>query len=212
MEHLDLSIVLEHTAYSIASAGAAVVLSLGLGWLFARLTFFVRRHHNKLSSAAIILPIRATVFGIAGTTYLSHLGMMMYVRHFGLTANYWVFVASTVAMTCVGAWSVASFLTWTWLPDTRDKSLLRFIHTVFVLAPWLCLRPGRFVAGGGLGSTEMRGVAQFNFEPIGWAVLAVAIISLAIDLCFGIGRFCVPKCVTRQRKEKSEQSNALDEK
>ena len=211
MEHLEFSIVLEHAAYSLASAGAAVVLSLGLGWLFAKLSYFVLRRRGKLSSATIMLPIRATVFGIAGTTYLSHLGMMMYVRHFGLTAN-WVFVASSVAMTCVGAWSVASFLTWKWLPDARERSLLPFIHTVFVVSPWLCLRPGHIVAGGGLGSMEMGGMTQLNLEPVGWAVLAIALISLAIDLCFGIGRFCVTQLVTRQRREKSEQSNGLDEK
>ena len=209
MEHLEFSIVLEHTAYSLASAGAAVVLSLGLGWLFAKLSYFVLRRHCKISSFAIILPIRAAVFGIAGTTYLSHLVMMMYVIHFGLTAN-WVFVASTVAMTSVGAWSVASFLTWKWLPDARDRSFLPFIHTVFVVAPWLCLRPGRIVAGGGLGSTEMGGIAQLDLGPIGWAVLAIALISLAIDLCFGIGRFWATQCAMHQRARKSEQSHATD--
>ena len=203
MEHLKFSIVLEHTAYSLASAGAAVVFSLVLGWLFAKFACFVRRHPSKISRASALLPIRATVFGLAGATYLSHLMMMMYVMHFGLTAN-WVFVASAVAMTCIGTWGIACSLTKKWLPDPVDQSLLSIIHTLFVVAPWLCLRPGALVAGGGLGSVEMRGATQLNLDPIGWAVLAIALISLGIDLVLGICRFYMAQFPALNKKD-SEQ-------
>lgn len=205
MEHLEFSIVLEHTTYSLISATAAVILSLGLGWLLAMLTFHFRRQKGKLSSVASMFPVRATVFSLAGTIYLSHYGMMKYMVHFGPTAN-WVFVASTTAMTCFGSWVVATYLIRKWLPDAiSDRSLIPLIHSLFVMAPWLCLRPGRMVGGGGLGSTEIRATTQLDFEALNWAILAISLIALTIDLCFGAGRICANWLVSRHRAVKSEQ-------
>lgn len=202
MNEIELNIVIEHVAYSLLSAVAAVILSVGMGWIFAKLTQLILNRSGRWSCALALFPGRAIVFSVAGASYLSAFGFMVYVIHFGF-ASYWVFFSTTIALTSIGAWIFASTLLHKYHPSIRTGNLFSFVRTIFVAAPWLCIRPGRLVGGGGLGSSEIGSATRLDIEGVSEAVLVVVLLAVTIDLLFGIGCFITALLNKKFNKKKS---------
>ena len=185
---IDYSVFLHHAGYSVAAALIATGISLGLGWLFGKLIVRIDKNWSFFREFSTLIPMRTAVFGVAATSFLSPLGLMYFVLYFGLT-QFWTLYSASVALIVVGTWLSTNIFLDAASIRWSERRVFRLVRTLFVVSPWICIRPGQFTGGGGAGTPMAKGVAQLNFDPVIAAVMWVAVLSLLLDFVFGVWEF-----------------------
>lgn len=182
--NIDTSILLKHVAYSLGSACIALAFALAVGRFFYKINSILADRSQQIARVLRFFPVRTLVFGIVGLSLFSPVGIAYFLSWFG-PSPYWVPVSTSMGLGVIGSWIYATHLCNKKIYNVEKGFFFRLSRSLFVASPWLCMKPGLLIGGSG-GSLITKGLSQMDFATMWSGVSVVVIISLLIDITFGI--------------------------